>query len=236
MVILITGASRGIGASLARAMTDAGHSVLMVSRNRSNLEKVMEECNEAAGSVLAHIIPFDLTDLSDLSEEFLSQVRGISEKLDAIVNNAGQLIKKPFESTELDEARALFDANFFAPAQLLRICLPLMEQSELKHIVNITSMAGFQGASKFSGLSYYSASKAALGSLTECLAEELKEDGVNVNALAIGSVQTEMLAQAFPGLKAPMDPEQMAEFMKWFVLEGCRYFRGKVLPVSLSTP
>ena len=64
-------------------------------------------------------------------------------------------------------------------------------------------MAGFQGASKFSGLSYYSASKAALGSLTECLAEELKEEGFKVNALAIGSVQTEMLAQAFPGSESP---------------------------------
>ena len=75
-----------------------------------------------------------------------------------------------------------------------------MAASTLKHVVNVTSMAGFQGSGKFSGLSYYSASKAALGSLTECLAEELKEDEVKVNALAIGSVQTEMLAEAFPGL------------------------------------
>ena len=112
MVILITGASRGIGASLARTMTGAGHTVLMVSRNRSNLEKVMEECNEAAGELLAHIIPFDLTDLTDLSEEFLSRVRGISKSLDAIVNNAGQLIRKPFEATELAEARALLTPIF----------------------------------------------------------------------------------------------------------------------------
>ncbi len=236
MVIIITGASRGIGASLARAMTAEGHTVLIVSRNRSRLEKVRDECNEAAGTVLAHAIPFDLTDLTDLEEEFISQVKGISPKIDALVNNAGQLILKPFSETGAGEARALFEANFFAPAQLIRICLPLMKKSELKHLVNITSMAGFQGASKFSGLSYYSASKAALGSLTECLAEELKEEGFLVNALAIGSVQTEMLAQAFPGLKAPLDPHQMAEFMRWFVLEGCRYFNGKVLPVSLSTP
>lgn len=236
MVIMITGASRGIGASLARAMTDAGHNVLMVSRNRTNLEKVAEQCNKAAGRVLAHAIPFDLTDLTDLEEEFISQVKGISPKIDALVNNAGQLIRKPFAETSAGEARALFEANFIAPSQLIRICLPLMEQSELKHLVNITSMAGFQGASKFPGLSYYSASKAALGSLTECLAEELKEEGYQANALAIGSVQTEMLAQAFPGMKAPMDPPQMAEFMRWFVLEGCRYFNGKVLPVSLSTP
>jgi len=236
MVIMITGASRGIGSALAQAMTAAGHTVLLVSRNKANLEKLAEQCNQAAGAILAHPIPFDLTDLSDLEDEFLSQVKGISTGLDALVNNAGQLINKPFLETGADEARALFEANFFAPALLTRICLPLMEQSELKHVVNITSMAGFQGAAKFSGLSYYSSSKAALGSLTECLAEELKEKGFKVNALAIGSVQTEMLAQAFPGLKAPLKPAQMAEYMFWFVMEGCRYFNGKVLPVSLTTP
>ena len=236
MVIMITGASRGIGASLAQAMTEAGHTVLMISRNRSMLEKGMEQCNKSAGAILAHSIPFDLNDLADLEQEFVSRVKGISGTLDALVNNAGQLISKPFEDTKAGEARALFDTNFFAPALLTRICLPLMEQSKLKHVVNVTSMAGFQGAAKFSGLSYYSASKAALGSLTECLAEELKEKGFKVNALAIGSVQTEMLAQAFPGLKAPLEPAQMAEYMRWFVLEGGRYFNGKVLPVSLSTP
>ncbi len=111
-----------------------------------------------------------------------------------------------------------------------------MEGSGLKHVVNVTSMAGYQGSSKFNGLSYYSASKAALGSLTECLAEELKDESIKVNALAIGAVQTEMLEEAFPGFKAPLQPSQMAEFMKWFTLEGPVFFNGKVLPVSLSTP
>lgn len=236
MVILITGASRGIGAALARTVTASGHTALLVSRNKNKLEDLVGECNKTAGEKLAYPIPFDLTDLADLEDEFFSRVKGITLSLDALVNNAGQLICKPFTQTGAGEAKALFEANFFAPAQLTRICLPLMKDSELKHVVNISSMAGFQGASKFSGLSYYSASKAALGSLSECLAQELKEEGVSVNALAIGSVQTEMLAQAFPGLKAPLEPSEMADFMKWFVLEGCKYFNGKVLPVSLSTP
>lgn len=236
MVIIITGASRGIGASLAKAMTASGHMVILVSRNRVSLEKVAKSCNDRAGTILAHSLPFDLTDLTDLGEEFISRVKAITGVLDGLVNNAGQLIRKPFCETSIMEAKNLFDANFFAPAQLISICLPLMKDSELKHMVNITSMAGFQGSSKFSGLSYYSASKAALGSLTECLAEELKEDGIHVNALAIGSVQTEMLAQAFPGLKAPMEASKMAEFIKWFILEGGGFFNGKVLPVALSTP
>jgi len=184
MVIMITGASRGIGASLALELTGSGHTVLMVSRNRTRLEELVGKCNKAAGASLAHAVPFDLSDLADLEAEFISRVKGLTPVLDALVNNAGQLIRKPFSAIKVAEARVLFDTNFFAPANLIRICLPLMEQSGLKHVVNITSMAGFQGASKFSGLSYYSASKSALGSLTECLAEELKGEGVRLNALA----------------------------------------------------
>ena len=236
MVIMITGASRGIGASLAHSLTADGHTVILVSRNRTGLEKEAALCNEAAGAQLAHIYPFDLTDLADLEEEFVSGIKGISGTLDALVNNAGKLIRKPFSETTTEEARALFDANFFVPSALTRICLPLMKESSLKHVVNISSMGGFQGSAKFPGLSYYSASKAALGNLTECLAEELKEDGVKVNALALGAVQTEMLEEAFPGYRAPLDPAQMAEFIRWFVLEGGCFFNGKILPVSLSTP
>src|SRR5690606_32938143 len=80
------------------------------------------------------------------------------------------------------------------------------------HIVNISSMGGFQGASKFPGLSIYSSSKAAVAGFTECLAEELKDENIQVNCLALGAVQTEMLSEAFPDYQAPMGPEKMAEF------------------------
>lgn len=236
MVILLTGASRGIGAALASSFVRAGHTVLLVSRNWSALDSVVEACNSDTGEARAHAIPFDLADLSSLEKEFITQVRHYTGTIDALVNNAGQLIRKPFLETGLEEARRLFEVNFFVPAQLVRICVPLMAGSELKHVVNVTSMGGYQGSKKFPGLSYYSASKAALGNLTECLAEELQEEGIKVNALAVGSVQTEMLAEAFPGYRAPLESHEMAEFMKWFTLEGGRYFNGKILPVSVATP
>jgi 3-oxoacyl-[acyl-carrier protein] reductase len=236
MIIVITGASRGIGEALAHELTAGGHRVILVARNRRKLDQVAAACNAQAGGGLAHPFPFDLSDLSDLEKEFISGLTELSPRVDALVNNAGQLINKPFSQVSDGEARMLFDTNFFAPAHLIRICLPLMKGSELGHVVNITSMSGYPGSRRFSGLSYYGASKAALASLTESLAEELKTEGISVNALAIGSVQTEMLAQAFPGLKAPLEPGQMAGFLSWFVLEGASYFNGKVLPVSLSTP
>jgi short-subunit dehydrogenase len=236
MVLLITGASRGIGAALAAQLTRMDHQVLLVSRNIRNLEEIASTCNRTAGKELAFPVPFDLGDLPDLESEFLSAIRQHTTQLDGLINNAGHLINQPFTEVSLKDARRLFDINFFMPAQLIRICVPLMSASALKHVVNISSMGGFQGSSKFPGLSYYSASKAALASLSECLAEEFKPLGIRVNALAIGSVQTEMLAEAFPGLKAPLTPGEMAGFLQWFTLEGGNYFNGKILPVSISTP
>jgi len=236
MHIIITGASRGIGQALSKELALKGHQLLLISRNASRLERVATECNEAAGQSVATAFPFDLGDLGPLEEGFLARLRAFNSRVDALVNNAGSLVNKPFLDTREAEARSVFDANFFAPAQLCRLIYPLMKDSPLKHMVNVSSMAGFQGSGKFPGLSYYSASKAAVASLSECLASEWQEEGIRVNALGLGAVQTDMLAEAFPGFKAPLEPEDMARFMAWFVLEGGKYFNGKMLPVSVSTP
>jgi NAD(P)-dependent dehydrogenase (short-subunit alcohol dehydrogenase family) len=104
------------------------------------------------------------------------------------------------------------------------------------HILNISSMGGFQGSMKFAGLSAYSTSKAALCSFTELFSEEYKETKLAMNCLCLGAVQTEMLQEAFPGYEAPTTPDQMAVFIVDFALNGNRFFKGKILPVSLSTP
>jgi NAD(P)-dependent dehydrogenase (short-subunit alcohol dehydrogenase family) len=96
-------------------------------------------------------------------------------------------------------------------------------------------MGGFQGSMKFPGLSHYSASKAAIATLTECLSAEYKDD-FSINCLAIGAVQTEMLEEAFPGYEAPLKSEEMAEFVVNFALESHKYLNGKIIPVSLSNP
>jgi 3-oxoacyl-[acyl-carrier protein] reductase len=236
MIAIITGASRGIGEALAYRLADQGDTVILVARNRERLEQVAGTCNRKAGKTLAHAVPFDLADLPDLEKEFLSMIGRVAGHIDALVNNAGQMIRKPFSDTSLTEAKRLFDANFFAPAQLCRICIPLMKGAENPHMVNITSMAGFQGSRKFPGLTYYGASKAALGGLTEILAEELKGEGIRVNGLAIGSVATGMFAQAFPDAEASMDPGQISRFIAWFVREGGRFMNGKVIPVAPATP
>lgn len=97
-------------------------------------------------------------------------------------------------------------------------------------------MGGFQGSAKFAGLAAYSASKAALHNLTECLAPELAEQGIKVNCLALGSAQTEMLEKAFPGYQSPVMAFEMGKFIADFAITGHRFFNGKVLPVAVTTP
>jgi NAD(P)-dependent dehydrogenase (short-subunit alcohol dehydrogenase family) len=155
--------------------------------------------------------------------------------IDILINNAGTLINKSFDAMSADEVNRLFSVNYTAPALLIKNLLPLLKAGKA-HIVNITSMGGVQGSVKFAGLAHYSASKAALAVLTECLAEEYKNDDLVFNALALGSVQTEMLAEAFPNYKAPVTPEQMGAFIANFAINGRAFFNGKIIPVSITTP
>lgn len=97
-------------------------------------------------------------------------------------------------------------------------------------------MGGIQGSMKFAGLAAYSSSKGALITLTELLAEEYKENGPAFNVLALGAVQTEMLEEAFPGYRAPLSAIEMAEYIRNFSLTGSKYYNGKILQVSNSTP
>jgi short-subunit dehydrogenase len=156
--------------------------------------------------------------------------------IDILINNAGDLINKPFRDTSLEEIERIFRINVFAPSLLIRELLPLMGKQDTTHVVNIGSMGGYQGSVKFPGLSIYSASKAALACLSECLNEEFKEGGIAFNCLALGSVQTEMLEEAFPGYKAKLQPEEMAAFISNFALTAHRQMRGKVVPVALGNP
>ncbi|MCF8225884.1 MAG: SDR family oxidoreductase [Bacteroidales bacterium] len=236
MHILITGASRGIGEELAYQLADQRHRLILVSRNRDRIMRICDSCNEKAGEAIVHPLPYDLNELLKDTDGFKAKLSGITSKLDVIVNNAGKLIRKDFQEITSEQELEIFGVNYFGPSALIRLCIPFMQQSAQASIVNIATMGAVQGSSKFAGLSAYSASKGALITLTECLAEELKEMNIRVNALAIGAVQTEMFEAAFPGYTAGTSPREMAAFIKWFVLEGGRRFNGKVLQVSNSTP
>ena len=230
--ILITGTSQGIGFELlCHFLLDQNHEV--IASARKPLDQSISVFNHA---VKEHrLFPFELDLVKD---DFypLSNTLNAMNGVDIVINNAGFLVNKPFVEQSEEDWQMQFDVNVFSPAKLIRFLYPWLLLSGNAHIVNITSMGGFQGSSKFPGLSAYSASKAALGTLTECLAVEFSGKGISVNALALGAVQTEMLSQAFPGYEAPISAHKMADFIANFALNGHQYFNGKQIPVAFTTP
>lgn len=228
MKILITGASRGIGYQTALQLAEEGHQVLALARSEGGLQAL----TKAAGG---NIHPLSL-DLLQLDPSVLRKAIGQLGGLDVLINNAGCLVNKPFTELSRDDWQRSFQVNVFAVVDLIRLCLPFLAQSQGAHIVNIGSMGGYQGSQKFAGLTAYSASKGALATLTESLAVELQEQGVAVNCLALGAVQTEMLASAFPGYSAPINSQEMATFVAHFATSAQRLFNGQIIPVSQSNP
>ncbi len=236
MNIIITGASKGIGYETAKEFSNiSNNKIILISRDYKRLLNLKDECNKNNSKSEFFPIKYDLNNLN-IKDELLPQILKHFNKFDILINNAGMLVYKPFEEIEITEAMHMFNVNFFAVSELIRVLLPYFTVDSHKHIINISSMGGFQGSIKFKGLSYYSASKAAITNLTECLAEEYKDKNISFNCLALGSVQTEMFNKAFPGVQASLKPKEMAKFIVDFAINGNKYFNGKVLPVSISTP
>ena len=225
--IVITGASRGIGLELVKQFSKENHYVLALTRNRQKIDAIQKNYKNIAS------LDVDITKEEDLI--IVSNfVQNQWDKVDVLIHNAGALIYKPFFKTTADDFLQIYKVNVFAVAELTKSLLFALKKGS--HVVAISSMGGIQGSTKFAGLSAYSSSKGAVITLMELLAEEYKETGVAFNTLALGAVQTEMLSQAFPDLKAPLTAAEMAKYIYNFALNGNNYYNGKVLPVSKSTP
>jgi len=232
MVITITGASGGIGFELLKKCSQNENNIVIgVARHTKGLEKWIQKENRF--NVL--VITADITKELHLGK-IVKTLQNLHLNLDVLVNNAGNLMNKNFESITPKELLEVYQTNVFAPFRLSQLLLPFMKNRNRAHIVNIGSMGGMQGVEKFPGLSAYTSSKGALAVLTECMALELSHHNIAVNCLALGAVQTEMLTKAFPGYKAPLSADQMADYVFEFVRNGHKYFNGKIIPVSLSTP
>ena len=222
--IIVTGTSRGIGLELALQLATKGHRILAISRTIP--QALLGNKNISCLSVdLA--IETDLQKISDYLAATWKQV-------DAIIHNAGSLLLKPFSETSQADFESIYKVNVFGVANLTRVGLPYLQKGS--HVVTISSMGGIQGSLKFPGLAAYSSSKGAVITLSELLAEEYKEKGIAFNVLALGAVQTEMLAEAFPGYQAPISAAEMAQYIADFTLTGNQYYNGKVLEVSSSNP
>ncbi|MCS3555133.1 MULTISPECIES: SDR family oxidoreductase [unclassified Sphingobacterium] len=232
--IIITGASSGIGFEAVLDLTaKKENNVIALARSADKLKRLHEiakDLNFDGGNL--YPAQFDI--VYDDYQTLLPFIKSKFEQVDILINNAGVLINKPFMDSSLEEFASMFQTNVLAHANMIQHIVPLMPEGS--HILNIGSMGGFQGSSKFSGLAAYSSSKAALAVLTECLAEEFKDKGIRVNCLALGSAQTEMFEAAFPGIEAGKLAFEMGRYIAEFAQNGHQYYNGKILPVALTTP
>tara|TARA_B100001559_G_C16385048_1_gene568380 strand:- start:345 stop:1022 length:678 start_codon:yes stop_codon:yes gene_type:complete len=221
--IIITGTSSGIGFELVKIFAQKKNRVLALSRDNSKLRDLKLDGVDA--------IDFDINNPDESKlDTFINSVK----RIDVLINNAGYLVKKPFEETTLADFQNIYSTNVFSVAMLVQRTISYMHEGS--NVINISSIGGVQGTIKFPGLSAYGSSKGALNILTEILAEEYKDKKVHFNSLALGSVQTKMLEEAFPGYKASTSAENMAKYIYNFATEGYKLMNGKVVSISSSTP
>ncbi|TWR27766.1 SDR family oxidoreductase [Mucilaginibacter achroorhodeus] len=234
MNIIITGASSGVGfEAVIELITSGKHKVIALARSQDKLTRLMEISQSINPDCQLFAIAFDIVhDEYAGLQQFINQ--NFDGKIDALINNAGVLINKPFMELQETDFVEMLQSNYLGHVRVIQNLLQFMGQGS--HILNIGSMGGFQGSSKFNGLSAYSASKSALHTLTECLAQEFADKGIKVNCLALGSAQTEMLEQAFPGYESPVMAFEMGKYIADFAIGGHKFFNGKILPVALTTP
>jgi len=223
--IIITGTSRGIGFELAKQFAENGHQVLALSRNSAPLSAI----NNKNITVLS----VDISSSKDL-HKVSDFIKNTWKKVDVLINNAGKLINKPFTELSSEDFLEVYKVNVFAVAEITRLMIPFLQKGS--HVVTISSMGGIQGSMKFPGLAAYSSAKGAVITLSELLAEEYKEQQIAFNVLALGAVQTEMLEEAFPGYEAPLSAVEMADYIYNFSLTNNKFYNGKILQVSSSTP
>jgi NAD(P)-dependent dehydrogenase (short-subunit alcohol dehydrogenase family) len=224
-IACITGASRGIGLALVKEYLEHGHLVVAVSRNA---ERIL--VNPKYENSLVRVSA-DIT-----SEKGINLVKDrIAEQgeVNVIIHNAGQLVYKPFSDITREDLQEVYDINVFAPFMLTQAFVGLMVKC---HTISISSIGGVEGSLKFPGLSAYSSSKAALNCLTQMWAEEFKDTDHTFSCLALGSVETEMFNDAFPGVSASCTPEEMASFIYNFDKTAPTVQNGKIISVSRSNP
>jgi len=209
-VVLITGASSGIGRATAVKVADAGATVLLVARSIEKLEETKEEITAAGG--VAHIHRCDLADVEDV-QRMAEEVLTYHGHVDILVNNAGRSIRRSVALSydRFHDYERTIQLNYLGSLRLILALLPTMRTRKSGHIINISSIGVQTNPPRFSA---YVASKAALDAFSRVIASEVKDDGVHITTINMPLVRTPMIAPTrmydmFPAIT----PEEAAEMI-----------------------
>jgi NAD(P)-dependent dehydrogenase (short-subunit alcohol dehydrogenase family) len=224
-VAIVAGGSTGIGLRTAERLVEAGALVAMFSRSAPRLKEI---ARRNADRMLA--VAGDVADPAAVDGLF-TMVESRFGDCDVLVNSAGMVNPKSVADTTADEWRRMFDVNVTGTFLTVRRALLKMTQNRRGAIVNVASISGVVGTQKFPGSVAYCASKAAVIAMTEAMAAEVKEFGVRVNCVSPGSVDTEMLRQAFPGAPPDMTTDEVASAILFLASDRSRPMNGQNLHV-----
>ena len=209
-VVMITGASSGIGKAAALKVGEAGATVLLVARTPEKLEETKKEIEEGGGE--AHIHQCDLADIDDI-ERMADEAIEAHGHIDVLVNNAGRSIRRSVALSyeRFHDFERTMQLNYFGALKLILKLLPGMRKRKSGHIINISSIGVQTNTPRFSA---YVASKSALDAFSRCIGSEIVDDGVHITAVYMPLVRTPMIAptkmyDAFPTIS----PDEAAELI-----------------------
>jgi NAD(P)-dependent dehydrogenase (short-subunit alcohol dehydrogenase family) len=229
---LVTGASRGIGAATAIALDRAGARVALSGRDRSALELVAKELTHEPVVLVGDL--HDRAEPARLAATAIEQLGGI----EILVNNAAMAIRQPSDELDADQIDELFAVNVRAPLLLIAALLPHLRLANGASIVNLTTLSAIRGTPRRAA---YAASKGALEAATRSLAIELGPDGIRVNAVAPGVVDTALWAKnrAIPGVIESIESQtplrrwaaadDIADVITFLAGDGARFITGETL-------
>lgn len=229
MNVVITGTSRGIGHELLKGYLEDGHQVYAITRS-GQASTDLQRSHEGR----YHHIPFHWQGSDELPDILFDSLE--PGGVDILINNAGVLHKESLMDVAAEDIREHYEVNVLYPLILSRTLIKRGVMGRGAHIINIGSMAGYQGASKYPGLGAYAMSKGALSILTELMVAEWGSKGISANCLCLGAVETEMFRDAFPGFEAGVKAFDMAKFIRHFATSARGIINGKVIPVSSTDP
>ncbi|MGD8778181.1 MAG: SDR family oxidoreductase [Ignavibacteria bacterium] len=233
-VAIITGASRGIGKSVAIGLAEGGYKTILISRSKEKLANVKKEIDAILKSrveLSSEIYPVDVTDYES-SKEIIKQVIDKYNRIDVLVNNAGIWAKGSLDVSEKELSKVL-NTNLIAPFAVLKEVVPVMKEQKSGYIFNIASRAGKYG---FAGSGTYVSSKFALVGLSESLYRELSEYHVKVTSISPSWVNTDMAEEAGSAISKEemIQPEDITETIRYLLkLSPATYIKDVTIECRL---
>ncbi|MBO0927019.1 SDR family oxidoreductase [Staphylococcus sp. 30400_3112M30941] len=202
-VAVVTGAGSGIGEAIATLLHEEGVKVILAGRNKDKLQNVANQL--AQDSV--KVVPTDVTKKEEV-DELIKIAQQTFGRLDIIINSAGQMLSSKITDYQVDEWDSMIDVNIKGTLYTAQAALPTMLEQSSGHLINIASISGFE-VTKVSTI--YSATKAAVHTITQGLEKELAKTGVKVTSISPGMVDTAITAAYNPSDRKKLDPQDIAE-------------------------